>query len=90
MDGRHQYFEPMPGVELSLSSNGTLCIYAPRVNPEVLETNDLAKIANEGFTILGRVDNVINSGGIKLIPELIEKEIAKTICTPFELSSRRS
>lgn len=90
LDGREQYFQPLPGVEISLSARGTLCIYAPRVNPQVLETNDLAKISKEGFAILGRVDNVINSGGVKLIPELIEKEMAKTISTPFAISARRS
>ncbi|MEM9868265.1 MAG: O-succinylbenzoic acid--CoA ligase, partial [Bacteroidota bacterium] len=43
-------------------------------------TNDLVKIENtDSFTWLGRFDNVINSGGIKLFPEQIEKKLSQIL-----------
>lgn len=71
-------YSPLPGVEVSLSDEGTLCIYAPHVNENRLETNDLAEILSNGtFRILGRRDNVICSGGIKLHIEEIEQKLAQ-------------
>ena len=71
-------YSPLPGVEVSLSDEGTLCIYAPHVNENRLETNDLAEILPNGtFRILGRRDNVICSGGIKLHIEEIEQKLAQ-------------
>ena len=70
-------YHPLPGVEISLSSEGKLQIYAPEINPEHLETNDLAEILPDGsFRILGRCDNVICSGGIKLQIEEIEQKLS--------------
>lgn len=70
-------YSPLPDVEISLSEEGTLCIYAPQVNPEKLVTNDLAEILPNGaFRILGRRDNVVCSGGIKLHIEAIEQKLS--------------
>lgn len=70
-------YSPLPGVEVSLSEADTLCIYAPEVNPERLVTNDLAEILPNGtFRILGRRDNVVCSGGIKLHIEAIEQKLS--------------
>ena len=70
-------YQPLPGVEISLSQDGKLQIYAPEINPEHLETNDLAEILPDGsFRILGRCDNVICSGGIKLQIEEIEQQLS--------------
>src|SRR5690606_39963616 len=42
-------------------------------------TNDLGELVSEdAFRWLGRYDNIINSGGIKLIPEVIEDKVAQT------------
>ena len=69
-------YHPLPGVEVTLSSEGKLQIYAPEINAERLETNDLAEILPDGsFRILGRCDNVICSGGIKLQIEKIEEKL---------------
>ena len=70
-------YTPLPGVDVSLSSEGCLCIYAPQVNSEHLTTNDLAEILPNGsFRILGRRDNVICSGGIKMQIEEIEQKLS--------------
>lgn len=70
-------YTPLEGVEVSLSDKGTLCIYAPKVNAERLVTNDVAELLPDGrFRILGRRDNVVCSGGIKLQIETIEKKLS--------------
>ena len=70
-------YRPLPGVRLSLSSEGTLIIDAPGITDGALTTNDLAEISGDGsFRILGRRDNVICSGGLKLRIEELETRLA--------------
>ncbi|UVQ24696.1 AMP-binding protein [Bacteroides thetaiotaomicron] len=81
-------YYPFSSVELSLSSEDTLMINAPLVCDETLQTNDIARIYPDGsFTILGRKDNVINSGGIKVQAEEIEKLLQSFIPVPFVITS---
>jgi O-succinylbenzoic acid--CoA ligase len=82
------YYTPFPSVRLSLSERGTLVIDAPLVCDEILETNDLAEIRADGtFRILGRIDNVINSGGIKIHAEELENELRAVISINFAITS---
>ena len=39
---------------------------------------------------MGRLDNIINSGGIKLFPEQIEAKLAKFINRPFIIASEKN
>ena len=60
-------YRPFEGVSLSLSVRGTLVIHAPELCSSDLETNDVAHLHADGtFTIEGRADNVVNSGGVKI------------------------
>lgn len=73
---RSAFYTPLPGVGVSLTGTGTLQLNVPYLGIPELITNDLAEIAPDGsFRILGRVDAVINSGGIKIQAEDIEQEI---------------
>jgi O-succinylbenzoic acid--CoA ligase len=77
-------FSILPNVTISQDQRGCLVINAPLVSSEVLITNDLVEIINEKeFILLGRADNIINSGGIKLIPEQIETKLASKIKERF-------
>ena len=72
------WYSPLDGVDVSLFSDGCLEIYAPAVNPEKLKTNDIAELrtladGKKQFRILGRKDNVIDSGGIKIQIEEVER-----------------
>lgn len=70
------WYRPLPGVALSLSEEGCLVIDAPALSPERLVTNDLARLLPDGrFRILGRRDNVILSGGLKLHIEEEEERL---------------
>lgn len=81
-------YVPLPGVSLSLSDDNTLQIKAPSLCDSVLKTNDLAELDSNGhFRILGRLDNVINSGGIKVYPEQIEEKLEGVINRPFVITS---
>jgi O-succinylbenzoic acid--CoA ligase len=60
---------PLPGVKIS--QNKTLQIHIPELDIQ-LQTNDIGEFREDGFVILGRSDNVINSGGIKIHPHQIE------------------
>lgn len=82
------YYQPLPGVSLSLSAEGTLVIEAPAVAEGRLVTHDLAELLPDGrFRILGRRDNVIVSGGVKLQIEAIEEALRPLLQTGFAITS---
>jgi O-succinylbenzoic acid--CoA ligase len=75
-----EYFTVFENVEISLDERNCLRIYAPKLNPDILQTNDLVEIKNKKqFKFLGRIDNVINSGGAKIFPEQLEALVKKEI-----------
>ncbi len=77
-------FETLPGVGISKDERGCLTIQAPRIMDAVIITNDLVDIVDENhFKWLGRYDNVINSGGVKLIPEQIEEKLSVLVENRF-------
>lgn len=86
---RSEWYTPFDGVQLSLADDGCLQINAPHVHDGVLKTNDIAEIRSDGhFRIIGRKDNVICSGGIKLQIEEIEETIRPYIPTPYCIARR--
>lgn len=78
------FFQCLPGVTPSLDSRGCLVIEAPGISDVPVVTNDLVEPhGGNGFKWLGRYDSIINSGGIKLIPERIEEQLAALIDARF-------
>lgn len=77
-------FTAMPGIEFSTDCRGCLVISAPDYSFKKLTTNDIVELYSPTeFKWIGRHDNVINSGGIKISPEQLEREIARYISKPF-------
>ena len=73
-------FTVLPNVTVSSNENNCLVVHAKKINPEPIVTNDIVEIVSDTqFVWLGRFDNVINSGGIKLIPEKIEEKLSTHI-----------
>jgi O-succinylbenzoic acid--CoA ligase len=69
-------YQTLPGVEIGVSENQCLWIQSPMSGAEKLETNDNVELRSKNtFVWLGRADFVVNSGGIKLFPEQLEKKI---------------
>ena len=82
------WYTPFPSVKVSLSPECCLVIDAPEVCPEPLVTNDIAELSPQGFRILGRKDNVICSGGIKIQIEEVESRLRPFLRTPYLISKR--
>lgn len=85
-----EWYTPMPGVSLSQDKDGCLIINAPTLNSETLITNDIAELRKDGtFRIIGRRDNVICSGGVKLQIEEIERELQPLLSSPFMITKKK-
>ncbi|MDE6485610.1 MAG: AMP-binding protein [Duncaniella sp.] len=76
----HDVYTVMPGISVSLNADGCLRIDTGAMNVGVLDTRDVCEVLSPAeFRWLGRMDNVINSGGIKLHPEEIERSLAEVM-----------
>ncbi len=84
--GQSDYFEALPAIQLSLDQRDCLVIDAPNVAVEQVVTNDIVQLGKNKFKWLGRFDNVINSGGVKVFPEQIEKKLEKIVKVRFFIS----
>jgi O-succinylbenzoic acid--CoA ligase len=77
-------YKTLPNVIISKDNRECLVIKASKVSSEKISTNDVVDIVSENeFEWLGRYDNVINSGGVKLHPEKIEEKLSKIITNRF-------
>lgn len=73
------FFTAFPEISLSQDERGCLVVAGEVSAGEKIVTNDVVELlSNNRFRWLGRADNIINSGGIKIQPELIEK-LAETL-----------
>lgn len=79
-----EIYTAMPGINFSIDSRSCLCINAPAMSFGSLQTNDVVQLLGpDSFRWLGRADNVINSGGIKIMAEELERELSAVIDVPF-------
>lgn len=82
LNGKHKsdsYF-PLPEVELNQDERGCLVVKSTITDNKPLATNDLVEFQQDGsFKLLGRIDNVINSGGIKIQAEEVENAAKNTL-----------
>ncbi len=70
-------YQALPGVAIGINQEHCLWIQSPMSGPEKIETQDRIELRSKNtFTWLGRNDFVVNSGGIKLFPEQLERRIA--------------
>ena len=77
------WYTPFPSVKVSLNADDCLVIEAPLVCAERLVTNDIVELSEGRFRILGRKDNVICSGGIKIQIETVERQLRPHLQAPF-------
>ena len=74
------FFKTLPHAKVSTDERGCLVVHVPSLTSENIVTNDLVELKDtRHFKWLGRVDHVINSGGIKIFPEQIEEKLAHYI-----------
>jgi len=83
ISAKQKEFQLLEGVTAQ-ENKGQLEISAPHLGVHQLRTNDCVHFINENsFQWKGRLDFVVNSGGIKIHPEEVEKQIASIIDAPF-------
>ncbi|NQW35749.1 MAG: AMP-binding protein [Flavobacteriales bacterium] len=77
-------FKTLPNVFISKDKRGCLVIKAPKISDAPIITNDLVDIIDsQHFKWLGRYDTIINSGGIKIIPEMVEQKLENILLFRF-------
>lgn len=83
-------FTVLPHVTISYDERDCLVIHAPHIIAEdTVVTNDLVELINENqFRFLGRIDNIINSGGVKIMPEQVEQKLDGLIERRFYIASK--
>ena len=84
---RQDLFTALDGVELGTDERGCLHIRSAATNFEQVQTNDVVQLitlptdGRPRFRLLGRADTVINTGGVKVQPEPVERIIADQLAT---------
>lgn len=73
----HDYFKAIEGVDIEANTNNCLRILSSSTENDWVQTNDVVDIVGKGcFVLKGRADNIINSGGVKIQLEEIERKLA--------------
>lgn len=84
--GETDTFEALNGIEFS-QENGQLHVHYPEIGHSNLAIKDLVElIDNHHFKFKGRVDFIVNSGGVKINPETVEELLSTYIETSFFVS----
>ena len=80
-------FTTLPGIEIG-EKDSCLYIKPNHLSVEIIQTNDVVELTNRNkFLLIGRRDFIINSGGVKINPEAVEKKLSKYISSDFVISS---
>ncbi len=83
-------FKTLPDIFVSQDDRGCLVIKSPHLSKQPIVTNDIVKLYSDTeFEWLGRFDNVINSGGVKIFPESVEEKLFSKISTRFFIASEK-
>lgn len=79
-DNPDSFFQALPGINFEKDDRGCLVISASHLSSKKFITNDIVDLKGEQtFNFIGRYDNVINSGGIKISPESVEQKLSSFI-----------
>ena len=77
-------YKTLQDVTVSKDKRSCLVIHAPKISDVNIITNDIVQVVSKTeFNWKGRLDHVINSGGVKLHPEEIEQKLSHTINDRF-------
>lgn len=85
-----KFFTVLPHVSISHDDRNCLVIHAPQIiAEETVVTNDLVELVNENqFLFIGRIDNIVNSGGVKIMPEKVEQKLEGKFNRRFFIASK--
>ncbi|MDE6175944.1 MAG: AMP-binding protein [Paramuribaculum sp.] len=88
-----EFYRANPGFRFTSDSRGCLVVESEAMSFGSLTTNDIVELGDDSlsFRWIGRADNIINSGGIKVSPEEVERAIGDLIPQGrFYITSRPS
>ncbi len=86
--GHSLHYQALAGVSFAQDERGCLIVNVPHLLSHPIVTNDVVTLGNGTFQWHGRADFVINSGGVKLHPEQIERKIEAVMSTRFYITSQ--
>lgn len=70
----YRFFSLLEGIKISRADNSALVIETPHLRTVTHLTNDEVELIDEShFILIGRLDEVINTGGIKIHPRVVEE-----------------
>lgn len=73
---------------ISQDEKNCLVIQSPYKHEKTIKTRDLVELTGQdSFKFIGRIDHVVNSGGIKIHPEIVENELKEIIDEPYFIGS---
>lgn len=73
-------YHAIPGITFSQDLRGCLIVHDTILDIDALITNDIVDLVDKSsFRWIGRIDNVVNTGGIKIHIEEVEKEIHRIL-----------
>lgn len=85
---KSNYFTTLPSVMVSQDERDCLVIKAAYLSDDAIITNDVVELISETeFNWLGRADHVINVGGVKVQPEVVEDKLHTKIEQRFFITS---
>lgn len=82
-------FRVIDGYHIEVSSEGLLSIQCPFMDNNVISNDIVELFDDKSFRFLGRKDFVINSGGIKIYPELLENSLQEIFHFPFYFTKEK-
>ena len=87
-NGFENEYHPFCGVELTCDENNCLIIRCKNLGISSLKTKDIVDFNEDGsFIVRGRLDNTVNTGGIKIQIEAIEEKLSQALDFDFNISS---
>jgi len=87
--GELELFTVLKGFKIKVDKESRLVIDAKHLHNCPIVTADMVEIMEQNkFKWLGRADDVINSGGVKLFPALIEKKLSRIINRNFIITKQ--
>lgn len=85
---KSNYFTVLNGVSIHKDERECLIINAPHLFDDEIKTNDIVELmGTKSFRWLGRADATINTGGVKIHPEQVEKKLEGIIPTNYFITS---
>ena len=85
---KESHYKTLPNIQITKDDRNCLVITAPGISEKKIITNDCVEVVDKNhFKWLGRYDDMINTGGIKLYPQQMEQKIGRLIKQPFFITA---